>query len=54
MTEQDTRRLAGWLEKNKDHKITFLEKEAVKLVLRKAETVNDLIEAALKLLPPEQ
>lgn len=50
MTKEDLQLLVDWFDKNKDHKLGFLEKEAVKAVLRRAETVGDLAEAALKLL----
>ncbi len=50
MEKEDVQLLADWIEKNKDHELNFLEKEAVKVVLRKARTVGDLMSAALKLL----
>ncbi len=50
MTKEELNLLVDWFEKNRDHRLTFLEKEAVKLELRRAETVNDLLETALKLL----
>jgi len=50
MTDQDLQLLCDWLKKNGDHRISFLEKEAVKLALKRADTVNDLVETALKLL----
>ena len=50
MRQEDLKLLLDWFEKNQDHKLTFLEKEAVKLELRRAETVGDLLETALKLL----
>ena len=50
MTEQDMQLLCQWLKENADHKISFLEKEAVKLALKRADTVGDLAETALKLL----
>lgn len=50
MTDQDLQLLCQWLKENGEHKISWLEKEAVKLALKKAETVNDLVETALKLL----
>ncbi len=50
MNESDLKLLTEWLEKNKDHKLNFIEKEAIKLALRKADTVGDLVETALNLL----
>ncbi len=50
MEKQDLQLLLDWLEKNKDHEMNFLEKEAVKAVLRKSKTVGDLLDTALKLL----
>ncbi len=50
MNNEDLKVLTEWLEKNKDHEISLLEKEAVKAVLRKSRTVEDLIVTALKLL----
>ena len=50
MEKQDLQLLMDWFEKNKDHEMNFLEKEAIKAVLRKSKTVGDLLETALKLL----
>ena len=50
MEREDIQLLVAWLEANKDHRLTLLEKEAVKAVLRKAGTVGELVETALKLL----
>ncbi len=50
MTKEDVQMLAEWLEKNKDHRLNLIEKEAVKAVLRKAGTVGELVETALNLL----
>jgi len=50
MTEQDLQLLCQWIRENGDHKISWLEKEAVKIALNKAGTVNDLMETALKAL----
>lgn len=50
MEKEDYQILMEWFEKNKDHEISFLEKEAIKMVLRKAKTVGELAETALKLL----
>ena len=50
MEKDDIQLLVDWFDKNKDHRISFLEKEAIKLVLKKAETVGELMETVLKLL----
>ena len=50
MNKEDIQILVEWFEQNKDHEMNFLEKEAIKAVLRKSRTVGDLMEAALKLL----
>ncbi len=50
MDKQDLQLLVDWFEKNKDHEMNFLEKEAIKAVLRKSRTVGDLLETALRLL----
>ncbi len=50
MTKEDIQLLVDWFDKNQNHKITFLEKEAVKLVLKKADTVGELADTVLKLL----
>ena len=50
MEKEDIQLLVDWFDKNKDHRITFLEKEAIKLVLKKAETVGELADTVLKLL----
>ena len=50
MEKEDFQILLDWFEKNKDHELNFLEKEAIKAVLRKSRTVGDLMETALKLL----
>ena len=50
MNPEDLKMLMDWFEKNKDHEMSILEKEAVKAVLRKSRTVGDLLEIALKLL----
>ena len=39
-----------YAEQNKDHKLNFVEKEAIKMAVRKASTVGDLLETALGLL----
>lgn len=50
MEREDYQLLADWFEKNQDHEISFLEREAIKAVLRKCKTVGELAETALKLL----
>ncbi len=50
MDQEDIKLLVDWFEQNKDHKLNFLEKEAVKMAVRKAETVGDLLRTALDLL----
>lgn len=50
MSEEDLKLLTEWFDKNKDHKLNFLEKEAIKLAVRKADTVGDLLTTALNLL----
>ena len=50
MTKEDIQLLVDWFDKNQNHRITFLEKEAIKLVLKKADTVGDLADTVLKLL----
>ncbi len=50
MDEQDLKLLTDWFEQNKDHKLNFIEKEAIKMAVRKADTVGDLLKTALSLL----
>ncbi len=50
MNEEELKLLTDWLEKNKDHELNFLEKEAVKMAVRKARTVGDLVKTAVDLL----
>ena len=50
MTDEDLKLLMDWFEKNKDHKLNFIYKGAIKLEVSKAETVGDLMKTALKLL----
>ncbi len=50
MNEEDLKLLMDWFEQNKDHKLNFLEKEAIKMAVRKADTVGDLLQTALGLL----
>lgn len=50
MSDEDLKLLTDWFAQNKDHKLNFLEKEAIKLAVKKASTVGDLLETALGLL----
>ena len=50
MDEKDLKLLTDWFAQNKDHKLNFIEKEAIKLAVRKADTVGDLLKTALDLL----
>ena len=50
MEQEDLKLLTEWFDQNKDHRLNLLEKEAIKMAVRKAGTVGDLLETALKLL----
>lgn len=50
MNEEDLKLLTDWFEKNQNHKLNFIEKEAIKLAVKKADTVGDLLKTALGLL----
>ncbi len=50
MNEEDVKLMMEWFENNKDHKLNFVEKEAIKLAVKKANTVGDLMQTALNLL----
>ena len=50
MSEEDLKLLMDWFEQNKDHKLNSIEKEGIKLAIRKADTVGDLLQTALDLL----
>ena len=50
MSPEDLKLLMDWFEENKDHKLNFVEKEAIKLAVKKANTVGDLLQTALSLL----
>ncbi len=50
MDQEDLKLLMDWFEQNKDHKLNFIEKEGIKLAIRKADTVGDLLQTALDLL----
>ena len=50
LTQEDLKLLTDWFDQNKNHRMNFLEKEAIKLAVRKADTVGDLLKTALSLL----
>ena len=50
MNQEDLKLLMDWFEQNKDHRLNLLEKEAIKMAVRKADTVGDLLQTALGLL----
>ena len=50
MEQKDIQLLVEWFEQHKDHKLSIIEKEAIKMAVRKASTVGDLLETALGLL----
>ena len=50
MSDEDLKLMMEWFENNKDHKLNFVEKEAIKLAVKKANTVGDLMQTALNLL----
>ncbi len=50
MSDEDLKLLMDWFSENKDHKLNFIEKEAIKLAVKKADTVGDLMKTALNLL----
>ena len=50
MDQEDLKLLMDWFEQNKDDKRNFLEKEAMKLAVRKADTVGDVLKTALSML----
>ena len=50
MNDEDLKLLIDWFSENKDHKLNFIEKEAIKLAVKKADTVVDLMKTALNLL----
>ena len=54
MEQEDLKLLMDWFEENKDRKLGFVEKEAIKLAVKKANTVGDLFETALNLLKKGQ
>ena len=50
MNEEDLKLLLDWIEQNKGHKLNLLEKEGIKMAVRRASTVGDLLQTALDLL----
>ena len=50
MNPEDLKLLMDWFEENKDHKLNFIEKEGIKMAVRKVDTVGDLLKTALDLL----
>ncbi len=50
MEKEDIQLLIEWFDRNQDHKLNFLEKQAVKALISKADTVGDLAKTALRLL----
>ncbi len=50
MNQEDLKLLMDWFEQNKDHRLNIIEKEAIKMAVRKAGTVGDLLQTALSLL----
>ena len=54
MEKEDLMLLMEWFDKNQDHRLNFLEKEAVKAAIRKADTVGDLASMAVKLLKKQR
>ena len=54
MEPEDLKLLMDWFDQNKEHKLNILEKEAIKMAVRKADTVGDLLKTALNLLKTQQ
>ncbi len=50
MNQEDLKLLTDWFEQNQGHKLNFIEKEAIKIAVKKADTVGDLLNTALNLL----
>jgi len=50
MDKEDLKLLTDWFEEHKDDKLNFIEKEAIKLAVKRAGTVGDLLQTALDLL----
>ena len=54
MTNEDWELLKKWVEENHDHRLNFIEKEAIKAVLRKANSIDELLKTALDLLKKQR
>ena len=50
MSDEDIKLLLDWFSAHKDDKLNFIAKEAIKLEVKRANTVGDLLQTALKLL----
>ena len=50
MESEDIKLLTDWFEEHQNDKLNFIAKEAIKLEVKKANTVGDLLRTALKLL----
>ena len=50
MKQEDIQLLVDWFEQNKDHKLSLIEKEGIKMAVRKAATAGDLLQMALAML----
>ena len=50
MESEDIKLLLDWFEEHQNDKLNFIAKEAIKLEVKKANTVGDLLQTALNLL----
>ena len=50
MDKDDLKLLLDWFEEHQNDKLNFLAKEAIKLEVKRANTVGDLLKTALNLL----
>ena len=50
MTNEEWELLKKWVEEHHDHRLSFIEKEAIKAVLRKANSIDELLKTAIDLL----
>ena len=50
MEKEDVKLMTDWFEQNKGHKLNLIEKEGIKMAVRRASTVGDLLQTALDLL----
>ena len=53
MDQQDLKLLTDWFDQNQDHKLNFIEKEAIKLAVKKASTVGDLLKTGSLVVIPD-